>query len=690
MIGKSDVFTRRILTFPAVRPCEAISPATLLHSLIILASNIHRYRSSFFVTNNRNARESIRLIGILSIFFEEIQESQTNLSDSAVLSLSEIHFIFQKLQFLLEDCNRDGARLWLLMKCENVASQFRELMRAVAAALDVLPLDSLDVSVDAKESIQLAMKQARKFRFEVSKIDKLASKDVFSILNQFENHIVPKSSDLRRVLNRLGIRNWTECHKEIKFLDSEMGSEWLSAGKRDLALLSSLIGFMSYCRGVSFAAVDGVATRHSNCRSTAEVVVSLLNSDDFRCPISLEIMSDPVTIPTGHTYDRSSILKWFEAGNPTCPKTGEKLTSTNLVPNLALKRLILLYCDENGVPVTSEKGGRNRNVKRCTVLARSEAAEGAMKMLAEFLAGILSAGDGEESKNKATLEIRFLTKTSVFSRSCLAESGTIPHLLNLLSSSANPLTQENAMASLLNLSKHSKSKRIIVENGGVKPILKVLKNRLKIEARQHAAGALFYLASTEEYRILIGKTQGAIPALVDLLREGTDKCKRNALVAIFGLLMHPNNHRRAISAGLVPLLGNLLTSTQREDLITDSLAVLATIAKTEEGSIAILTARAVVPVIIEILNISTTSMAGKEFCVSLLLALCINGGEDVLHLLSKSLVSMGPLYSHLTDGSFRGRKKASSLIRILHEFHERSSSDLMTAAFPGDRFVHVW
>ncbi|CAN1158387.1 U-box domain-containing protein 26 [Linum perenne] len=34
----------------------------------------------------------------------------------------------------------------------------------------------------------------------------------------------------------------------------------------------------------------------------------------FRCPISLELMRDPVTVSTGQTYDRSSIESWIATG----------------------------------------------------------------------------------------------------------------------------------------------------------------------------------------------------------------------------------------------------------------------------------------------------------------------------------------------------------------------------------------
>ncbi|CDO97294.1 unnamed protein product [Coffea canephora] len=96
--------------------------------------------------------------------------------------------------------------------------------------------------------------------------------------------------------------------------------------------------------------------------------------------------------------------------------------------------------------------------------------------------------------------------------------------------------------------------RIIVKNGGLILILDVLKCGSKVVARQHAAGAFFYLASVEKYRQLIGKIPDAIPSLVELLRDETDRGKKNVLVTIFGLLLCPENHRRVFAAGLVPLL----------------------------------------------------------------------------------------------------------------------------------------
>lgn len=69
----------------------------------------------------------------------------------------------------------------------------------------------------------------------------------------------------------------------------------------------------------------------------------------FVCPISLQIMTDPVTAITGITYDRDSIEHWlFHAKNTTCPVTKQHLPKdSELTPNHTLRRLIQAWCTDN-------------------------------------------------------------------------------------------------------------------------------------------------------------------------------------------------------------------------------------------------------------------------------------------------------------------------------------------------------
>ena len=62
----------------------------------------------------------------------------------------------------------------------------------------------------------------------------------------------------------------------------------------------------------------------------------------FICPISLQIMKDPVIAITGITYDRSSIEKWLSQGHDAiCPVSKQPLPrNSTLTPNRILSKLI--------------------------------------------------------------------------------------------------------------------------------------------------------------------------------------------------------------------------------------------------------------------------------------------------------------------------------------------------------------
>ncbi|KAL3518633.1 hypothetical protein ACH5RR_021222 [Cinchona calisaya] len=69
----------------------------------------------------------------------------------------------------------------------------------------------------------------------------------------------------------------------------------------------------------------------------------------FLCPISLQIMRDPVTTITGITYDRESIEQWLKTSeDATCPATKQPLhRDSDLTPNHMLRRLIQAWCTTN-------------------------------------------------------------------------------------------------------------------------------------------------------------------------------------------------------------------------------------------------------------------------------------------------------------------------------------------------------
>lgn len=61
---------------------------------------------------------------------------------------------------------------------------------------------------------------------------------------------------------------------------------------------------------------------------------------EFICPITLDVMQDPVMAADGHNYDRTSIKRAFEA-NMRSPKTNEPLSSREVFPNHDLRSRIM-------------------------------------------------------------------------------------------------------------------------------------------------------------------------------------------------------------------------------------------------------------------------------------------------------------------------------------------------------------
>ena len=76
---------------------------------------------------------------------------------------------------------------------------------------------------------------------------------------------------------------------------------------------------------------------------------SYLDDDDYGdapeflvCPITQEVMEDPVITSDGHTFERSAIEAWLGKNN-TNPMTGGEITSKALTPNFALRDACAAY-----------------------------------------------------------------------------------------------------------------------------------------------------------------------------------------------------------------------------------------------------------------------------------------------------------------------------------------------------------
>ena len=88
----------------------------------------------------------------------------------------------------------------------------------------------------------------------------------------------------------------------------------------------------------------------------------------FLCPITLEVMKEPVVCADGHTYERSAIEEWLRAGKRTSPVTGKRLPSVTTVTNFALRSSIEEFVAQRDAIETRNKSADDHDRARGGVL----------------------------------------------------------------------------------------------------------------------------------------------------------------------------------------------------------------------------------------------------------------------------------------------------------------------------------
>jgi hypothetical protein len=96
------------------------------------------------------------------------------------------------------------------------------------------------------------------------------------------------------------------------------------------------------------------------------------------CPITGEPMRDPVVDREGNTYERAAIVDWLRR-NPTSPITRNPLSVHDLVPNRAVRDLVIEHLGSAFATLTAADAAAPAAASgfRCTVTLVSEPAEDA-------------------------------------------------------------------------------------------------------------------------------------------------------------------------------------------------------------------------------------------------------------------------------------------------------------------------
>ncbi|CAK9148077.1 unnamed protein product [Ilex paraguariensis] len=613
----------------------------------------------------KNSRSLIRKIELFVVLIEFVRDSGLAFPSTANLCFKEMYLLLYRSKILLDYCFQ-SSKLWLLLQNHTISGHFHDLNQEISTLMDVFPLQDLNLDHDdVREQIELLKRQSKSAKLLIDKHDESLRLKLYSFLNEFENGKIPDPVELYTFfVEKLGICDVRSCRVEIEFLEEQIVNHEGDV-EPNASVLNGFVALTRYCRFLLFGFEGGEVEleigKHKKpkksliTREIAETFITI--PKDFCCPISLDLMRDPVIMLTGQTYDRASISRWKEEGHYTCPNTRQTLVHTRLVPNRALRNLIVQWCTAHGIPYDPPETLES-SCETFPAASASKAAIEANKATAGLLIQQLANGS-QGAKTIAAREIRLLAKTGRENRAYIAEAGAIPLLKDLLSS-PNAVAQENSVTAMLNLSIYDKNKsRIMDEHGCLGSIVGVLRFGHTIEARENAAATLFSLSAVHDYKKRIAEENGAVEALAGLLRDGTPRGKKDAVTALFNLSTHTDNCMRMIESGAVTALVRALGY---EGVAEEAAGALALVVRQSTGAEAVGNEEMAVVGLIGMMRCGTPR--GKENAVAALLELCRSGGATATERVLKAPALAGLLHTLLFTGTKRARRKAASLARV--------------------------
>ncbi|KAF3780331.1 U-box domain-containing protein 9 [Nymphaea thermarum] len=377
--------------------------------------------------------------------------------------------------------------------------------------------------------------------------------------------------------------------------------------------------------------------------------------EQFLCPISSELMKDPVILATGQTYDRVYIQAWLNAGHRTCPRTQQVLSHVILTPNYLVRNMIQQWCESQGIELPAPQNGTGD-------IYQEGITEGERLHLDSLLERM--AFPSIEQQKQAAKELRLLTKRMPSFRALLGETpDAIPLLLSLLSradSDHHPEVQEDVVTTILNLSIHDENKKIVTDTPEAIPLLIKALKKGSMETRSNSAATLFTLSALDANKVKIGEA-GAISPLVELLDQGSSMAKKDAAAAIFNLCIMHDNRARAVSDGAVRVLLKTIMD-ESAGLVDESLAILAILSSNQQALEEIGRnggTRCVLDIIRE-----STSGRNRENAVAVLHAVCWNDRTKLKEVREEEDEN-GSLTVLSQNGTSRARRKAASILERL-------------------------
>ncbi|KAI3452606.1 hypothetical protein Pfo_009270 [Paulownia fortunei] len=695
-------------------------------------------------------------VKVLAIFPD--LEAARPRSTSGIQALCALHIALEKTKSILQHC-AECSKLYLAITGDSVVLKF-EKARCVLADSLMQVEDIVSQAIGGQcPYFQIAeiLGELRKIEFSLDPVEKQIGDEIILLLQQGRNFNSSSNENnelesFHQAASKLGITSSRAALRERRALKKLIERAQAEEDKRKESIIAYLLHLMRkyskffrsefYDDNDSQGSTPCSPTIHGYledgsviCRTGCafDRKMSKLSSFNFkpnfrrseqmpippeelRCPISLQLMYDPVIISSGQTYERVCIEKWFGDGHNTCPKTQQQLPYFSLTPNYCVKGLVASWCEQNGIPVPdgppvsldlnywrlvlSESGSPNSksigSVDSCKfkavtvvplhdsgIIVEDEGNEeetfsalqddyevNAFERYEDFLT-ILEKEDDLMKKCKVVEQIRHLLIDDEEARICMGANGFVEPLVCFLESAVsarNRKAQEIGAMALFNLAvNNNRNKELMLASAVLSIMQKMIANTDSVGA---ATALYLNLSCLEEAKPVIGTSEG-VPFLIWVLKHENDmQCKLDALHTLYNVSSHPTNIPHLLSAGIIDGLQTIITYPGDHTWTEKCIAVLIYLASSKTARDEIIMAPGLVSRLATILDVGDP--VEQEQAAACLLILC-NADEKCSQMVLQEGV-IPSLVSISINGTMRGKQKAQKLLMLFREQRQRDPS----------------
>ncbi|GKV13137.1 hypothetical protein SLEP1_g24197 [Rubroshorea leprosula] len=456
--------------------------------IIVSANNVLFKKESF----SQLAAYLDRIVPVL----KELRRKGASNSESLNNAIEALNREIKAAKQLTLECTKRN-KVYLLMNCRAIDKHLEDATREISRALSLFPLTSLDLSSSIIEEIGEVQDSMQRAEFRAAIAEE-------QIMDKIESGIQERNVDrsyannlLVLIAEAVGIPNERSAlKKEFEDFKSEIENARLRKDMAEAIQMDQIISLLERADAAS-SPKEREIKYFTKRNSLGSQPLEPLQS--FYCPITRDVMMDPVETSSGQTFERSAIEKWFAEGNNLCPLTMTPLDTSVLRPNKKLRQSIEEWRDRN-----------------------------TMITIASMKEKLMSGEEEEEEEVLHCLEqLMELCKQRDAHREWVVLENYIPILIQLLASRNRDLRNQ-VLAILHYLSKDSDDakERVAKVDNAIDSIVRSLGRR--VEERRLAVTLLLELSKCDLLRDCIGKVQGCILLLVTMSSGDDNQSARDA------------------------------------------------------------------------------------------------------------------------------------------------------------------